>query len=98
MSRILIGDTVSTSYGTGPYSVMKVVEKCTCPSFTQSLNDEGEFKDHSPEHCHLELKNPEGGNSYFYVSGYSNTLKSVWSNDFIIKHELNFLLLTGILL
>jgi hypothetical protein len=81
--RLEIGDTVSTSYNTGPYKVKKIMRGCTCPSFVQSLNGDDTP---SREHMHILCKK-DGDKSDYYLNGFDEDLKSVWNSDSLILHN-----------
>lgn len=75
---------VRTSYGTGPYSISKITEGCTCPRFLDSL----EFGDSAPKskpHYHLECKRLDNKRDTYYLNGYDDNMMSVWGNDRLIN-------------
>ena len=84
MSRYYPGMIIRTSYGTGPYKVLEVTEKCTCPSFMQGIRSD--FKDNTPSrpHVHLELRLLTEKKGRYMVGGYDDNLQSVWDEDYLI--------------
>jgi hypothetical protein len=89
MNRLpVIGDIIITSYGTGPYEVIKVSGPCDCPKYIDLLDEDYEHPaPRSKPHYHFTLKTPgEKKKSNFYLNGYAlqgGNIKSVWSDDVI---------------
>lgn len=78
--RLEVGDRVKTSYGTGPYVICEILRNCTCPAPLDEINMED--PPDSPAHIHLILK------GRYYLGGYEEeTLRSVWSDDYLIYCE-----------
>jgi hypothetical protein len=65
--KIQPGMLVQTSYGTGPYRIVKVTRGCTCP-FPQ---DEVELRSPPPRppHVHLTCTKPDGSGR-FWLNAY----------------------------
>ena len=73
--RIRPGMMASTSYGTGPYLIQKVVRGCVCGGSRAVVSG-----DHSPTdpHIHLVCLDLSGGTTR-YLNGYcEHTLTNVW--------------------
>lgn len=70
------GNTVQTSYGTGPYLIKDIVGPCACQD--------------SETHFHAICKGAEDyeGGGYFYLNGFRQDGSSVWSDDFLTVTEL----------
>ena len=65
-----VGDIIKTSYGTGPYEILKIVWECTCPAY---LSDKPTKK-----HIHLVLCTLGDKRDKFYLNQYDGgTLESV---------------------
>lgn len=81
---IAVGETVLTSYGSGPYRINKVQGPCTCPEYLESIN----VKNPKPSepHYHLTCSRRESSksNGDFYLNGYRNDGTNVWSQDYLI--------------
>lgn len=83
MSNIMqAGNVVETSYGTGPYLITEVIGPCTCSDMSELINGAA---DCSSAHFHATCKGLAGHqkNDVFYLNGYTQDGRSVWSNDFI---------------
>ena len=79
--RLEIGHTVKTNYNTGPYQIVEIIRDCICPEYL----DEDESP--SAPHMHLTCRDQDRRGK-FYLNGYDeNTLKNVWSNDYLIICE-----------
>lgn len=80
-----VGQIIKTNYNTGPYRIKSIHRECTCPECIRSING-----DDSPslKHIHLIVKDLNGGRGDYYLNGYNEeTLKSVWSDDYLILCE-----------
>lgn len=86
--KLYPGHIIKTSYGTGPYLIVKVLRGCTCPEYVASLSYPYGGAPPSPPHIHLTCTYLEGHNKGHeaYLSGYDDhSLKSVWNrNDHLI--------------
>lgn len=81
--NLVVGEIVSTSYGTGPYVINSVSELCACPSYIDTINGDV-LKDAEP-HYHLRCTSVvSGANSFFYLNGFMDDGKNVWDDDFLI--------------
>lgn len=87
MDRIKKGMILRTSYGTGPYRVIELTKGCTCPSFTDAITLLGDAPPSKPHvHCSCRLVGERTG--FYWLNGYDeNTLRSVWSEDYLIPNE-----------
>lgn len=92
MSRYHEGMIVRTSYGTGPYRVVDIIRDCQCPSFTDAVSLLAEAPPSSP-HVHLICRKVGERTGFYYLNGYDENLRSVWSDDYlIVEGEANALL------
>ena len=83
MGRYYTGMVVRTSYNTGPYRILDITENCRCPSFMDSIT----LMDKAPAsrpHVHLTCRKVGEKTGFFYLSGYDDTLHSVWNSDYLI--------------
>lgn len=72
------GLVVRTSYGTGPYVVLRVDGPCCCSSYLDSIS--GRERPSKP-HFHITCRKPDGRGGNYHLNGYSLEGKSVWSRD-----------------
>lgn len=89
-----VGQVVRTSYGTGPYIIRNISEERTDPSFIDSLNLQEEAPRSLP-HRNFEvspLSDPK--KKGYYLNGYDENLRSVWSDDYLVICEVETLLLS----
>lgn len=73
------GATIKTSYGTGPYTVISRSCVCNCTEPLDSINGSTAP---SKDHYHYVCRGKDG--SEYYLGGYDDQNKSVWSKDEII--------------
>lgn len=89
-----VGQVVRTSYGTGPYIIRDISEESTEPRFIHSLNLQEEAPRSLP-HRNFKvspLSNPNQNG--FYLNGYDENLRSVWTEDYLVICEVETLLLS----
>lgn len=74
-----IGAVVATSYGSGPYRVIRMIEDCTCASVHEPLSSVSE--PHSHLTCvPLDRRRPTKAD-HCWLNGYRPDGTSVWSSD-----------------
>lgn len=91
---VCVGQVVRTSYGTGPYIIRNISDESTEPSFIDSLNLQKEAP-RSLLHRNFEvspLSNPK--KKGYYLNGYDENLRSVWTDDYLVICEVETLLLS----
>lgn len=91
---IRVGQVVRTSYGTGPYIIRNISGERTDPSFIDSLNLQ-EKAPRSLPHRNFEvspLSDPK--NKGYFLNGYDENLRSVWTDDYLVICEVETLLLS----
>lgn len=91
---IRVGQVVRTSYGTGPYIIRNISGERTDPSFIDSLNLQ-EKAPRSLPHRNFEvspLSDPK--KKGYFLNGYDENLRSVWTDDYLVICEVETLLLS----
>lgn len=89
-----IGQVVRTSYGTGPFIIRNISEERTDPKFIDALNLQ-EKAPRSLPHRNFEvspLLDPK--KKGYFLNGYDENLRSVWSDDYLVICEVETLLLS----
>ena len=82
---LCIGEVVRTSYGTGPYRVVRATGPNTSPSFLDSINGiDRPSEPHFNLVCHDINSLPGRKSRESYLNGYRLDGTSVWSDDFLI--------------
>lgn len=90
--RLQIGDTIRTSYGTGPYRVIAIRRGCTCPRYDDWLLACGDGATPSAPHLHLTcvgsatpVRKRYGEGELRWLNGFSEgddgRFVSVWTDD-----------------
>lgn len=91
---VCVGQVVRTSYGTGPYIIRNISGERTDPSFIDSLNLQ-EKAPRSLPHRNFEvspLSDPK--KKGYFLNGYDENLRSVWTDDYLVICEVETLLLS----
>ena len=91
---IHVGQVVRTSYGTGPYIIRDISEESTEPRFIDLVCLHEEVPRSLP-HRNFKvspLSNPNQNG--FYLNGYDENLRSVWTEDYLVICEVETLLLS----
>lgn len=83
MARVYEGMIIRTSYGTGPYEIVKFKEGCTCPKFLDTLELRGDAPPSRP-HYHFMCHKVGEHKDIYHVNGYDENLNSVWDTDRVI--------------
>lgn len=73
MSHNLVGCIIETSYGTGPYEVLKQKGPCTCPHPIDIINMDN--PPNLPPHYHYTLKGEDG--KIYHVNYYDENNQCV---------------------
>jgi hypothetical protein len=82
MRRIEIGDLVKTSYGTGPFRIVKIVRGCHCPR----NYDESPLPSYGHIHLMVQYETHDHNHGKMgYLNGYrEDDLCSIWNSDYLI--------------
>lgn len=91
---IRVGQVVRTSYGTGPYIIRNISGERTDPKFIDTLNLQ-EKAPRSLLHRNFEvspLSDPK--KKGYFLNGYDENLRSVWTDDYLVICEVETLLLS----
>jgi len=82
---LCIGEVVRTSYGTGPYRVVRATGPNTSPSFLDSINGiDRPSEPHFNLVCHDANPLPGRKSRESYLNGYRLDGTNVWGDDFLI--------------
>lgn len=61
--KLLPGYIVHTNYGTGPYEILEIRERCTCPTYLDKLNGRG--RKARPPHMHFFCEDLRNGHKTY---------------------------------
>lgn len=89
-----VGQVVRTSYGTGPYIIRDIGEEITEPSFIDLLNLREKTPRSLPHRNFTVSPLLDPKKKGFYLNGYDENLRSVWSDDYLVICEVETLLLS----
>lgn len=78
---------ISTSYGTGPYRITKMIGPCTCPTYVDTINCSNPPK--TREHYHLvcRMAYDKADQNDYHISHIDASGRSVVEDTSLAMHE-----------